>query len=93
MFDSDRDVQAVALSADHRLLAVAAADGTLRLWNVSRPGHPALIDTVAELGHAHPLYAAAFSPDGRVLAAAGADGTVQLWNVTDPRHPVRLASR
>ncbi len=90
MFDSDRDVQAVALSPDHRLLAVAAADGTLRLWNVSRAGHPARIGTVAEVGRTHPLYAAAFSPDGRVLAAAGEDGKVWLWNVTDPQHPMRL---
>ena len=40
MFDSDRDVQAVALSPDHRLLAVAAADGTLRLWRCLRARPP-----------------------------------------------------
>ncbi len=90
MFDSDRDVQAVAVSPEHRLLAVAAADGTLRLWTMSPPGHPALASTVTEAGHAHPLYAAAFSPDGTVLAAAGQKGTVQLWNVSDPRHPKPL---
>jgi len=93
MSDSRRDIQAVALSPDHRLLAVAAADGTLRLWQMSHPGHPVLVGTVAELGHAHPLYAAAFSPDGNVLAAAGEDGKVRLWNVTDPRHPVPLLRR
>jgi WD40 repeat protein/transcriptional regulator with XRE-family HTH domain len=92
MFDSDRDVQAVALSPDHRLLAVAAADGTLRLWDVHRPGHPAMIGTVPALGRTHPLYAAAFSPNGHVLAAAGEDGMVRLWNVTEPRHP-RLLDR
>jgi WD40 repeat protein len=92
MFDSDRDVQAVTLSPDHRLLAVAAADGTLCLWNVSSPGHPMRIGRVAALGRGDPLYAAAFSPDGSVLAAAGADGTVSLWRVTDPRHPVPLGS-
>jgi WD40 repeat protein/transcriptional regulator with XRE-family HTH domain len=90
MFDSDRDVQAVALSPDHRLLAVAAADGTLRLWDVHRPGHPAMLGTVTALGRTDPLYAAAFSPNGKVLAAAGADGEVRLWRVTDPRHPGRL---
>jgi WD40 repeat protein/transcriptional regulator with XRE-family HTH domain len=90
MFDSDRDVQGVALARGGKLLAVAAADGTLRLWNVSRPGHPRRIDTVTAQGQDDALYAAAFSPDGSVLAAAGADGTVGLWNVTDPRHPVSL---
>jgi WD40 repeat protein len=92
MFDSDRDVQSVALARGGKLLAVAAADGTLRLWNVSRPGHPRRIDTVTAEGQDDALYAAAFSPDGSVLAAAGADGTVGLWNVTDPRHPVSLGT-
>ena len=92
MLDSDGVVQAVALSGDRRLLAVAAADGTLRLWSVSRPGRPVLIRTVAALGRLDPQYAAAFSPDGRVLAAAGADGAVRLWNVADPRHPRQLGA-
>jgi WD40 repeat protein len=90
MFDSDRNVQSVALARGGNLLAVAAADRTLRLWNVSRPGHPRRIGTVTAQGQDDPLYAAAFSPDGTVLAAAGADGTVGLWDVTDPRHPVPL---
>ena len=89
-FDSNRAVQSVALSPNGNLLAVAAADGTLRLLNVSRPGHPQLTGMVSEQGQADALYAAAFSPDGRVLAAAGADGSVGLWNVGDPRHPVSL---
>jgi WD40 repeat protein len=88
IFDSDGVIQAVALSPDHRLVAVAAADGTLRLWNTAQPGHPVRVSTVVALGRQDPLYAAAFSPDGSVLAAAGADGTVSLWRVTDPRHPV-----
>jgi len=92
MFDSDGVVQGVALSGDHRLLAVAAADGTLRLWSVSRPGRPALISTVVALGRKNPLYAVAFSPGGRVLAAAGHDQVIRLWNVADPRHPVQLGA-
>jgi WD40 repeat protein/transcriptional regulator with XRE-family HTH domain len=92
LFDSDGVVQAVALAGDHRLLAVAAADGTLRLWNVSRPGRPALIRTVVELGRQDPQYAVTFSPGGHVLAAAGADGAVRLWNVADPSHPKRLGT-
>ncbi len=88
MLDSDRDVQSVALAPNHRLLAVAAADGTLKLWNVSRPGHPYWTDTVVDLGRFDELYAVAFSPNGQVVAAAGADGTVSLYRVTNPRHPV-----
>jgi Novel STAND NTPase 1/WD domain, G-beta repeat len=90
MPDSAMTVQSVALAPGRRLLAVAAADGTLRLWNLAEPGHPALIGTVKDLGAAHPLYTAAFSPDGRVLAAAGQDRKVRLWDVADPRHPLPL---
>jgi len=92
MQDSATAVESVALAPARHLLAVAAADGTLKLWNVAVPGHPALIGTVEDLGAAHPLYAAAFSPDGQVLAAAGQDRKVWLWNVADPRHPAPLGS-
>jgi WD40 repeat protein/transcriptional regulator with XRE-family HTH domain len=90
MFDSNRDVQSVAVARGGKVLAVAAADGTVRLLNVSRPGHPRPIDRVTAQGQADAFYAVAFSPNGSVLAAAGADGTVGLWNVTDPAHPVSL---
>ena len=69
--DSAGIVQWVGLSPDRRLLAAAGADGTLRLWNVAAPGHPALVATCSRPA-ADPLYAAAFSPDGKLLAAAGA---------------------
>jgi len=90
MQDSAMPVQSVALAPGRDLLAVAAADGTLKLWYLAVPGRPALIGTVANLGAGHPLYTAAFSPDGRVLATAGQDREVRLWNVADPRHPVPL---
>ncbi len=90
MQDSAAVVQSVALAPGRHLLAVAAAAGTLKLWNLAVPGHPALIGTVENLGPGHPLYTAAFSPDGAVLAAAGQDRMVRLWNVADPRHPVPL---
>ena len=68
-----------AFSPDGRLLASAAADRTVRLWNGHRP-------TPRRPAHRQPADSAtrvAFSPDGRMLAAAGADGTVRLW---DDRH-------
>jgi WD40 repeat protein/transcriptional regulator with XRE-family HTH domain len=92
MQDSTMVVQSVALAPGRHLLAVAAADGTLWLWSLAVPGHPARIGRVADLGRNDPLYTAAFSPDGQILAAAGADGAVHLWRVTDPRHPVRLGA-
>jgi WD40 repeat protein/transcriptional regulator with XRE-family HTH domain len=92
ILDSTGIVQWAALSPDHRLLAAAGADGTLRLWNVARPGHPSLIGTVVKADLSRPLYVAAFSPDGKVLAAAGAGQVVHLWDVSDPARPRPLGA-
>jgi WD40 repeat protein/transcriptional regulator with XRE-family HTH domain len=92
LIDSAGVVQAVSLSPGHRLLAVAAADGSLRLWNVARPGHPVPAGTPPlAANRREPLYAVAFSPDGSLLAAAGAGRTVMLWNMRAPGRPVRVA--
>jgi len=88
--DSPGIVQSVSVSPDHRLLAAAGADGTLRLWNVTVPGHPSPVATLVRANGQDPLYTAAFSPDGKTLAAAGAGHVVRLWNVSDPAHPVSV---
>jgi transcriptional regulator with XRE-family HTH domain len=90
LLDSAGVVQSVSLSPDRRLLAVAAADGTLRLWDVASPGHPQPDGARLEGPDDSPLYAVAFSPGGGILAAAGAGRTIQLWDVSRPAHPVRL---
>jgi WD40 repeat protein len=92
LLDSPDVVESVSLNPDRTLLAVAAADGTLRLWDVASPGHP--VSTGAPLVHdgTRPLYTTAFSPDGKVLAAAGAGRVVELWDVSRPDRPVRLGS-
>jgi WD40 repeat protein/transcriptional regulator with XRE-family HTH domain len=90
LLDSAGVVQSVSLSPDRRLLAVAAADGTLRLWDVASPGHPLPAGAPLEGPGDSPLYAVAFSPSGGILAAAGAGRTIQLWDVSRPARPVRL---
>jgi WD40 repeat protein/transcriptional regulator with XRE-family HTH domain len=90
LLDSVGVVQSVSLSPDRKLLAVAAADGTLRLWDVASPGHPVPVGAPLAEASDSPLYTASFSPDGKILAAAGAGRVVQLWNVSQPGHPVRL---
>ena len=90
ILDSAGVVQSVSLAPDHKVLAVAAADGTLRLWNVSRPGKPVPIGGLLLHDSADPLYTTAFSPDGKILAAAGAGRSISLWDVSDPAHPVLL---
>ncbi|OAR22099.1 hypothetical protein A8W25_27945 [Streptomyces sp. ERV7] len=69
-----------AFSPDGRLLAAAAADHTVRLWEVA--GHRPLPPLT---GHDGSVFAVAFSPDGRLLASAGADRTVRLWDVARRR--------
>ena len=92
LLDSAGVVQSVSVSPDRRLLAVAAADGTLRLWDVTSPGHPVQVGAPLEQASDSPLYATSFSPDGRILAAAGAGRVVELWDVSRPGHPVRLGT-
>ncbi|MHB1874389.1 MAG: nSTAND1 domain-containing NTPase [Streptosporangiaceae bacterium] len=82
-------VQSVSFSPDRRLLAVAASDGTLRLWRVADPGHASPAGPPLERAGAFPLYTTAFSPNGRLLAAAGAQGTVALWDLARSGRPVR----
>jgi WD40 repeat protein len=90
LLDSAGLVQSVSLSPDRRLLAAAGADGTLRLWDVTSPGHPVSAGAALDPASDSPLYATAFSPNGKILAAAGAGRVVQLWDVSRPGHPVRL---
>ena len=90
LLDSAAVVQSVSVSPDRKLLAVAAADGTLRLWDIASPGHPVPVGRPLISDSNAPLYTASFSPDGQVLAAAGAARSVVLWNVRDPAHPVQL---
>src|SRR5262249_56926721 len=79
ILDSAGIVQAVAISPDCTLLAAAGADGTLRLWQVARPGHPSPAGTVVKADLNHPLYTTQVSPGRRVLAAARGPGRVDLW--------------
>jgi WD40 repeat protein len=88
--DSPNVVQAVSLNPSRTLLAVAAADGTLRLWDVASPSHPVGVGGPLTNDRDDPLYTTAISPDGKILAAAGADHTVSLWNIADPDRPVPL---
>ena len=91
--DSSGIVQAVAVSPDRRLLAAVGADGTLRLWNVTDPGHATPVGQPLQPANSDlPLYTVAFSPDGKVLAAAGAGREVKLWDVSNPARPVPLGA-
>ncbi|MCW2942252.1 MAG: transcriptional regulator, family [Actinomycetia bacterium] len=74
-------MQAVAVSHDRHTMAAAGADMTVRLWNLARPGHPAVLGRPLT-GHTDTVFSVAFSPDGRILASGSGDRTVRLWDAT-----------
>ena len=80
-------VERVAFSPDRHTLA--SLDGTVRLWNITDPAHPAPLGQPLT-DHTSDVFSVAFSPDGHTLASGSDDGTVRLWNLTDPAHPTPL---
>jgi WD40 repeat protein len=70
-------VASVVFSPEGHTLASAGADGTVRLWDVSRTKKLAQ----AVQGGVGVVLSVAFSPDGTTLAFGGDDGSVRLWDV------------
>ncbi|MGY1503714.1 nSTAND1 domain-containing NTPase (plasmid) [Streptomyces sp. QTS52] len=84
-------VNAIGFSPDGRVLASAGGDGTIRLWNTARAGHPVPLGDPLR-GPKGAVLALAFSPDGRLLASTGEDGIVRLWDIRDPGRPDGLGT-
>ena len=89
---------AVSFSPDGHLLASASDGGTVVLWNIADPAHPARTATL----HAPvpppapvnfcPNAALAFSADGHTLTMVEDSITVTQWNVTGPGAVARLTT-
>lgn len=65
-------ILSLALSPDHRTIAAASEDGSLRLWEVS---------TGQERWRAEGFSRVCFSPDGRLLVAGGKSGEIVLYDM------------
>jgi WD40 repeat protein len=77
----DGAANAVAFSPSGRELAsVAGPNGTVRVWNVADPAHPAEIGPEGN-SNAGAVNGIAFSPNGRLLAVASQNDVVRLWSI------------
>ena len=79
----------LAYTPDGRGLAVAAADGTIKLWTMEQMPQLQLVLR----GHQGSLTALALSADGDTLATAGADNSVKLWSLAQARGATVLRDR
>jgi len=85
-------VMAVAFSPSRNAVASGAADGTIRLWDLSE-GRPR--ERFLPPGHQGNVNSLAFSPDSKLLAVgSGAiDGPVWLWDLAGARPEQKAALR
>ena len=79
-------VNSVSYSPDGTQLLSGAADGTVKLWDVSMEG---IITTFH--GHTASVTSVAFSPDGVLFASTSLDNTIKLWNVSTEENNVTLS--
>jgi WD40 repeat protein len=85
------ELNAVAYSPDHALLALGSANGTVRLWDAGRTGGPVALGAPLAVRSPGSVTSIAFSGDGRTLVVGSTGATVTEWDIADPAQPARLA--
>ncbi len=75
-------VTAVAVAPEGRLVASAALDHTVRVWDL-RDSTPLRVLS----GHAHLIGSLAFSEDSVLLTSADASGVLLVWGMRDVVRP------
>lgn len=75
---------AVTFNHDGKLLATAASDNTVRLWDT------ATWKEIASLKHGTKVHKMAFTPDGKRLACGCADSTIRFWDLATNQEVAEL---
>lgn len=73
-------VHSMAHSPDGRLLAIGAADSSVRIWDVHNRKELRVLK-----GHDKHVRALDFSRDGTLLASGSSDGSIRVWEVASGR--------
>ncbi len=68
-------VNALAASADGKVLASGSDDQTVKIWNLETG---AVVRTLS--GHSNAVSSVAVSPDGQFVASGSWDKTIKIWN-------------
>lgn len=76
----EKEVNAVRISPNDKLLATASQDKTVKLWKLSKKS-PFISDPITFSGHKRGVWNCAFSPIDKVLASCSTDQTIKLWSL------------
>ncbi len=71
------EIHDLALSPTHHLVAAAAQDGMIRLWDMDADWKMYTLTS-----HTGPVTSVAFDASGSTLFSAGNDGKVYIWDIT-----------
>lgn len=77
----DKDVNAISISPNDRLIASASQDKLIKIWN-AQPGNTLLSLCGVCRGHKRGVWAIEFSPVDKCLASASGDKSIRLWSST-----------